>query len=209
MTDDNKYTIIYAAIVGTICAVLLTAAAQLTAPLRQANALAERNRNILISLGVPFDSQASSAQLVEIYDSNVKVEDKAGLSVYSYIRPDGDDVAEAIAVHFEGQGLWGPIKGFLATQADMKTIRGITFYQQQETPGLGAEIASEGFRNRFKGKSIFDGEGKVGIVIRHAPPELGQNEVDGIAGATITCDKVQQMINAAIEHLTRGNDNDE
>ena len=85
-------------------------------------------------------------------EENVRQEDLGELTLYRYIQPEGSGEAEIMAVEFEGPGLWGPIKGFLALGADAETIRGLTFYEQEETPGLGGEIASESFRRQFEGK---------------------------------------------------------
>jgi Na+-transporting NADH:ubiquinone oxidoreductase subunit C len=79
----------------------------------------------------------------------------------------------------------------------MRTIKGVTFYEQEETPGLGGDIVTEGFRNLFIGKSITDKAGKAGIEIKAGGGKL-ENGVDAISGATMTCDKVEDMINEAV-----------
>jgi len=83
----------------------------------------------------------------------------------------------------------------------MKTIRGITFYEQEETPGLGGDIVTEGFRKRFVGKTIHDKDDNMGIVICKPGTAKEQNEIDGITGATMTCDKVQAMLNEVIKSI--------
>jgi len=108
-------------------------------------------------------------------------------------------------MHFESKGLWDPIKGFLALDPEKKKITGLTFYEQKETPGLGGEIATEAFRNGFIGKSIYAADGTPGIIIRVGADESVQNEIDGITGATMTCDKVQEMLNKAIETIAGSN----
>ena len=123
------------------------------------------------------------------------------LTLYVY-KPEGSDVVVAAAVKFIGPGLWGPIKGFLALEPDMKTIRGLTFYEQEETPGLGGEIASSWFRKQFVGKSIVDEKGNPGIIISSSG-EAAPNKVDGISGATMTCDKVQIMLNELIDKISK------
>lgn len=201
----NFYVIVYAAALGTACALLLTFASSFTAPYREDNAKAEENRNVLMSLNVPFDSKASSKELVEIFNKNVSEKMIGDLTTYVYSF-EGTDEVQALAVRFEGPGLWGPVKGFLALESDMKTIRGITFYQQEETPGMGGEIASDWFRQQFVGKSIIDKKGKSGIVIRSPGAVLALNEVHAITGATMTCDKVQDMLNTVIEKIAKKKD---
>ncbi len=195
----NLYTLAYAGVMGTICALLLTAVASFTGPYRRANEEAEKILNILTALKIPFDADAAPAELLEIAARNINTQKKHELEFYVYWRADAPDQIEAVAVDFSGPGVWGAIKGILALEADMNTIRGITFYQQQETPGLGGEIAAEAFRRQFEGKSITDTAGKPGIVIRTGA--IGGNEVEAISGATLTCDKVQDMLNAVIEGI--------
>ncbi len=195
----NLYTLAYAGVMGTVCALLLTAVASFTGPYRQANEEAEKILNILTALKIPFDADAAPAELLEIAARNISTQKKHELEFYVYSPAGAPDQIEAVAVDFSGPGVWGAIKGILALEADMNTIRGITFYQQQETPGLGGEIATEAFRRQFEGKSITDTAGKPGIVI--GAGAIGGNEVEAISGATLTCDKVQDMLNAVIENI--------
>ncbi|UCE48622.1 MAG: FMN-binding protein [Phycisphaerales bacterium] len=197
----SAYTLIYAAALGTVCATVLTFADSFTEERRVANQQAEEALNILLALKVPLPEKVSSKQIVEARKQNIEERMRGDLTTYEYSPPDANDEVLATAVRFSGPGLWGPIKGFLALEPDMKTIRGMTFYEQEETPGLGGEIATEGFRKRFVGKTIHDKDGNVGIVICKPGSAKEQNEVDGITGATMTCDKVQAMLNEAIKRI--------
>jgi len=196
---DSLYTLVYAIVLGTVCATLLTAAARFVEPYYKSNAEAERMRNILGVLDVPFDEDASSQELVAVFRKEVREETTGKLRKFLYVPSAGDGQAVAAAVPFEGQGLWGPVKGFLALEPDLRTIRGITFHEQEETPGLGGEIAADWFRGQFKGKRIVAEDGRAGIRIRVGA--AGANEVDAITGATLTCQKVEAMINEAIDRI--------
>lgn len=201
MKEGSAQTLCYSLALGTICAVLLTGVGRVTAPYREANEAAEKMRNILTVLAIPYDEKASSKELIQVFEKNVQAKGWGGLKVYRY-QPTGEGV-RAVAVPFSGPGLWGPIDGYLALEPDMKTIRGVTFYKQEETPGLGGLISSTAFTDRFKGKSIQLEDGKVGIVIRRAGTANGVNEVDAITGATLTCDKVQSMLNGVIDQIVK------
>ena len=141
--------------------------------------------------------------MVKIFEDNIRQKEYGDIELYEYVPGKNSDTPESIAIEFEGPGLWGPIKGFLALAPDMKTIRGITFYEQEETPGLGGEIASTSFREEFKNKEIVDASGKTGIIIKGRNGNNAINEVDAISGATMTCDKVQAMLNTAIEKIIK------
>jgi Na+-transporting NADH:ubiquinone oxidoreductase subunit C len=194
----NIYTLLYAAVLGTACAMVLTFAASFTAPYKKANAEAEEVKNILLALNVSVPEKASSEQLVEIYNKNVKEQERGDITTYVYTPTTDND--GAIAMRFAGPGLWGPIKGFLALDPKITKIRGITFYEQEETPGLGGEIVNASFRDKFVGLMIRDEAGNPGIIIKSGG-EAAANKVDGISGATMTCDKVQEMLNEAIKSI--------
>lgn len=196
------YTLGYAGVLGSVCALLLTAAASFTAPYKEANADAEMKRNILDVLGVRYSPDVSSRQLLDVFEAKVKQEDSGELTLYRYIPPEGSDEVERVAVAFAGSGLWGPIKGFLALGPDMVTIRGLTFYEQEETPGLGGEIASQSFREQFEGKKIVDDAGNVGIIIKSGGASA-INEVDAITGATMTCDKVEAILSEVAQKIVK------
>lgn len=196
----NAYTLFYAAVLGSVCALLLTAAASFTAPYKKANAEAEEALNILLALKAPLADEASAAQVLKVLEEAVQQKDRGNLTMYTYSPPDAGGKTLAVATRFSGPGVWGPIKGFLALEPDMKTIRGITFYEQEETPGLGGEIVTSWFREQFVGKSIVGADGKPGMIVSK-PGEPAANKVDAISGATMTCDKVQAMLNEAIKNI--------
>lgn len=197
--SDSLYTIVYATVLGTVCALLLAGAAVFTEPYKESNRRAEEMRNILAVLDVPLAPGAGAEELVAMFEKNVRQEERSGLKAYVYIPAGGDGTPRAVAFPFSGPGLWGPIKGFLSLDPAMETIRGITFYEHEETPGLGGEISQPWFRNQFKGKTIRNPSG-IRIVRGGA---TGPNEVDAITGATLTGDKVEAMLNRMIDRLTK------
>jgi Na+-transporting NADH:ubiquinone oxidoreductase subunit C len=96
-----------------------------------------------------------------------------------------------------GQGFWAPIQGVIGIAADKQTITGIVFYQQNETPGLGAEITKPAFRSQFKGKKLSPGDKAINI--RRPGAELGASDVHAVTGATQTCTRLERIINAALD----------
>lgn len=94
-----------------------------------------------------------------------------------------------------GAGLWGPIWGYLSLEDDFNTVYGATFLHKGETPGLGAEIATEHFSGQFVGKTIFDGNSFTSIaVVKGGAPDDDIHGVDAISGGTITSNAVQRTI---------------
>lgn len=198
---DDFYTLAYALVLGTLCATLLTAAGRFTRPYREANAQAEEVRNILSALGIPYSSSASAEELLTVFESTVEERTKQGLRMYSALASASGESSGAVAFPVSGPGLWGPIKGFLALEDDLTTVRALTFYQQEETPGLGGEIASKGFQEQFVGKKVCTAEDGAGIEIRQDGSASARNEVNGISGATLTCQKVEDLLNQTITRI--------
>ncbi len=201
----SLYSLVYAAILGTVCALLLTGVGEFTKPYRDANARAERVRNILSVLGVGVPEDASARELVKVFEEKVRAEQGAEVTRYVYA---ADGERKAIALPFEGQGLWGPIRGFVALEPDWRTIRAITFHEQEETPGLGGEIASADFRQQFQGLVAVGPDGEPGIRIIQDGNAEERNEVDGITGATMTCERVQRMLNRVLVRAVKEQSSD-
>jgi Na+-transporting NADH:ubiquinone oxidoreductase subunit C len=203
---DSTHTLVFATTLALVCSSLLTATSLFTASRREANETAEQLRNYLSALEVPIDANADSAALLEIYEKNVRLETLGALTVYKYI-PEGSESGApvSIAIPFNGPGLWAHIEGVLATEPDMQTIRGIRFYKHEETPGLGGEISADWFQDQFKKKSLVSRLGVAGF--RILKPGSGQehdlNTVDGITGATMTSDLVQNILDDLAQTLAK------
>ena len=95
-----------------------------------------------------------------------------------------------------GNGLWGPIWGYLSLNVNGTTVYGAYFSHQGETPGLGAEIEKPFFQERFKGKVLFKNDRFLPIeIVKAGQHPLGNADyVDGISGGTITSKGVGAML---------------
>ena len=113
------------------------------------------------------------------------------------MRDDSGQV-EQVVLPIYGKGLWSTLYGFIAVDKDGKTVRGITFYQHGETPGLGGEVDNPRWKALWKGKQLFDGsvqseiEVIKGVVV--AGTAKAQYQIDGLSGATITSNGVEQLV---------------
>ena len=98
-----------------------------------------------------------------------------------------------------GKGLWDAIWAYVSVDEDM-IIRGIYFDHKAETPGLGANIKQRFFMDDFIGESLLDIQGNFkGVTVSKTNldpknEDKYDNEVDAIAGSTITGDGVTAMI---------------
>ncbi len=196
---ETLRTIIYSLVLGVACSVLLTGTGLITTERYLANKDAEEKRNILGALGVPVAEAASGRDLIDTFERSVREETRGAVTIYVYTA--GAGAEPVMGVKFAGKGLWDRIAGLIALESDERTIRGISFYEQMETPGLGGEIGAPWFQDQFIGKSIVDAQGNPGI--RIVSPAEAQNEVDAITGATLTCQKVEAMLNETIALIVK------
>lgn len=102
-----------------------------------------------------------------------------------------------------GKGLWDAIWGFISLDDDM-IVQGVYFDHKSETPGLGANIKQRFFMDDFVGESVLDGNTYAGVgVAKGNNDPLNQNkednEVDALAGATITGNGVSAMIKESLK----------
>lgn len=105
-----------------------------------------------------------------------------------------------IVLPFYGNGLWSVMYGFLAVDAeDANTIKGITYYQQGETPGLGGEVENPRFTENFVGKQIYNinAPTKPEITLVKSisqDPAVSIHQVNALTGATLTSNGVNNQL---------------
>ncbi|WP_249978510.1 Na(+)-translocating NADH-quinone reductase subunit C [Vreelandella olivaria] len=126
-------------------------------------------------------------------------DDIAGLSrveQYAAVYLVGDpESPDQIVLPIRGQGLWGRMMGFLSVEGDGNTIVSITYYDHSETPGLGAEVNNPRWQAQWEGKEIFEEDGDLVPAIRVVKGSgSGEHQVDGLSGATLTANGVNNML---------------
>lgn len=109
---------------------------------------------------------------------------------------------KSIILPVSGYGLWSTLYGFLSLDPDGQTVQSINFYDQAETPGLGGEVVNPNWRALWKGKKIYAkddtdfSEPVLGLIKGTVDPSKpgSENQVDGLAGATLTSTGVTNLI---------------
>ena len=105
---------------------------------------------------------------------------------------------DQVVIPVYGKGLWSTLYGFLAIDHDLNTVRGLTFYEHGETPGLGGEVDNPAWKELWAGKKLFNDEHQVEIdVIKGSvnPSDPHADfRVDGLSGATITSNGVENLL---------------
>jgi len=159
-----------------------------------------RVRSLLDVLDVRDRENKTDEQLFALYERVIRQDKQAQPTLYLY-----QDRGQTLAYAFDigGRGLWDKIKGFLAVEKDGLSVRGIRFYEQSETPGLGGDIGTPRFERLFQNKKISRQGEFLHIVKAGSKAELSTTEVDGITGATLTCEAVNKFLTPAIERFQK------
>ena len=192
---SNRYIFVYSAILVAVVAVVLTVVSTSLKPLQERNRQAETKQMILKTIGV----EATRENADKLYAKYIteKTNEK-GLPYYSFeARGEGLYRHGGYIIPLNGTGLWGPIWGYLAIDIDASSsVVGAVFDHKGETPGLGGEIATDKFANRFIGKSM----DVCPIVLKkNASKDFPDSkyEVDAISGGTMTSNGVSAMLEKA------------
>ena len=185
--NSNSYIFLYATVLVVVVAVLLTAAALWLQPFQERNEKNEKRINILRAAGIPNVNKDNAAKLFEQHCTASFLLDENGNSTEDGTLPLFVIDRQISVIPMQGNGLWGPISGYLAIAADGSTIIGANFDHKSETPGLGGEITTEKFQSQFSGKKIMENGHIVPI------------EVDAITGATKTSSGVKEMIDNTLK----------
>lgn len=145
------------------------------------------------------------AEMVNIAKNFKKVSEERMYPVFIYHKAGNKDDIEAYIFPVYGKGLWGPIWGFIALETDLNTIKGTSFDHKTETPGLGARITSTEIRNRYNGKKVFNNSGDLVSISmlkgeNNSPDKLDDHHIDGLSGATLTANGVNDMLENYFKH---------
>src|SRR5210317_860973 len=102
-----------------------------------------------------------------------------------------------------GKGLWDAIWAYVAMDENM-VVQGAYFDHKGETPGLGANIKERFFMDDFIGEHLMFNDTFKGITVSKSNgdpknEDKTDNEVDAIAGSTITGDGVTAMIRTELK----------
>ncbi|WP_037315816.1 Na(+)-translocating NADH-quinone reductase subunit C [Salegentibacter sp. Hel_I_6] len=223
-TNSNGYTFIFAIVMVLVVAVVLSFTATSLQPIQRENVRQEKMQSILATIGIETDRAGAEAlydkhiteEVALMYDGSV-AEDVDAFTVdlaKEIKREDNEQIFPLYVADVEGEkyyivplrgnGLWNAIFGYISLKDDVNTIKGATFDHLGETPGLGAEITKQWFKESFADEKIFDESGNlVGVSVVKGdidPSDKDDNQVDAISGATITGDGVSDMISNRLQY---------
>ncbi len=213
---SDAYTIIFTMITSVILGLGLSATRDSLRERQLLNIELDIKKKILSVLGFEQTGDWIDEDVQSMYDNNineiiissageeVKENNTSGQETYKiYQSRDGNKV-KGYAIPISGKGLWGTMYGYFAIEPDASTAKGITFYKHKETPGLGAEVDKDWFKNNFIGKKFIDDSGNLvsievikGFVSDKDPN--AKHKVDGISGATVTGNGLSTFLKADLQ----------
>ncbi len=221
--NSNIYTVVYAAIMTVVVAVLLAFVFNGLKPTMDTNEKLATQKDILRSVGIVdaedpaaiynekiesivigpdgnlIDSLTNKAEKISIGKEFKKRPEERLRPLYIYNAGEGK---KEYIIPIYGNGLWDKIWGWVALQEDFNTIAGISMDHKAETPGLGAEIKDnpERYNEPYIGKTIMNDDGKfVSVDMVKGAVKEPQHQIDAISGATITSNGVNEMIESYLQ----------
>lgn len=132
---------------------------------------------------------------VEIGENDIAGIKRRALVSLAYLVKDESGELQSIVLPIYGKGLWSTLYGYLALEADARTVKGITFYEHGETPGLGGEVDNPKWKAQWPGKVVIDSEGNPVLEVTKPGNASSETQVDGLSGATITASGVERTVN--------------
>jgi Na+-transporting NADH:ubiquinone oxidoreductase subunit C len=221
--DSPPKTLAFAFVVALSAALVVSLASVLLKPLQQANLERERQARIVAIVSAAIgDTGPLTAYVVDLasgridrgidpvtYDQLAAAKkpessialppeaDIAGLGRRAkhatvFLRVEAGKV-RLIVLPVRGMGYQSSLFGYLALKGDANTVAALSFYQQGDTPGLGARITEPAWQALWPGKRVADETGTIRISVVKGTAS-GPYEVDGITGATRTGNGVTHLI---------------
>ena len=195
--EKKIFPIIYMILISTFFVAILASIYYGTSE-RVMNYKMNKERSQILDL---FDISYTDNNLAEVFSKSVQKKTKNDL-IYWKILKNGKDVGFCFKI--VGKGLWGTITAFVATTTDIKKVIGIEFIAQNETPGLGARITEDKFKDQFKGKKLVSSDKIIRynlVTEDNTSPEF--SEIKQITGATASSNAVISMIYKNIKSISK------
>ena len=214
-TNTSRYTLAFALILCVSLSSALSITHMLLRETQQQSRRLDQQKNILIAAGLPANAPEQIQQTYQQQVQSLIIDQKGNeiaaetatqrqpnsphLPLYRIVTPNNEVTAYVYPII--GKGLWSILQGYLAVTPDGAKIIGVSFFEHEETPGLGGEISKPWFQNNFVGKLLYKAGKLVGVTVVKGKakdhPNFSRHKnhlVDGISGATITGNGVTQML---------------
>jgi len=108
--------------------------------------------------------------------------------------PDANGGGIVLPLH--GKGMWSTIYGYIGLASDYRTVLGISFYEQAETPGVGDRFLDASWLSAWHGKTAYgpDGAVRLRVTMDHPDEASAGYTIDAISGATVTSERIGEIV---------------
>jgi Na+-transporting NADH:ubiquinone oxidoreductase subunit C len=184
--------VVFTVIVTVVFISPISLAYLLTKPLVDLNEQAFLKRSVLYAAGIPLP--AAPDEVVRVFNERAdELPARDGGPAYYRIKSESGEPSGYVFIR-TGPGLWGEITATVGLDRNMEKLTGVDFLKQSETPGLGARISENWFREQFRGKrgpftTVAEGE------------TAKENEFDAVTGATLTTNFVKDILNGTFDQV--------
>ncbi len=209
LKESKIYTIVFTFVITFIFVFILAYANHITRDQVKKNSELFQIRAILKSMHIftTNDDQAYSVYQDQVQKLTITNDRYTNETLFIY----DNGTTKTYSIIFTGDALWGTITGVLSVDKAVDKTIGLSFIDQNETPGLGARIVEDWFLNQFSNKTVLQTNSE-GVPIRALTIILGRSDrmgnpnkddyqVDGISGASITSAGVQKAVNKTLPKL--------
>lgn len=217
-TNTNSYTIIFLVIMVLIVGGALATVSSLAQPIIDKNEELDNKTKILSSVkfvgegqeildeynshikAIVVNAKGETLEGVDGYEIELKKEYKKPLEERQlpvFIYDTGKE--KKYILPLIGLGLWDEVNGFVAFNTDFKTLSGAAFDHVGETPGLGSLITEPKFEDQFTDAVVYNKSNEYVLQVYKQGKSPGtKSDIDGLAGATITTDGMDNMLRNCI-----------
>lgn len=115
--------------------------------------------------------------------------------IYKLFDAKGNLIAYAFTA--QGQGYQGKIKMLVVSDLSLEYLKGIEVVESLETPGLGAKIQKDPFKNQFKDLEVGEGISCVKGEIET------KSQIKAITGATVSSQAVVNILNKQLKQIKK------
>jgi Na+-transporting NADH:ubiquinone oxidoreductase subunit C len=217
-TSKPSYVIVYTlAISAAFTAAVMSVQVAFQGKIQRNKELREQ-RALVYMFGLVQEDAAtlSEEQITGLYQQRItrgeEVTDPESGQPYELIRAFKSERKEdllAIGFPVGGNGLWAPIRGFMALKPDLRQVHGAVFVEHQETPGLGGRITEQWFQDQFRKVTLPEtNEPKKLLYVAQTEPKGPEDprygrSVDAITGATQTSNYLEAFVNEDLKRVRR------
>lgn len=112
-----------------------------------------------------------------------------------YLVQNNDHEIQQVILPISGKGAKSMMHAFIALETDGRTVKNLLYYEQNETPLLGARVEDADWLRQWPGKKVLNDNAQPALkVVQESTGPHDDYTVDGITGATMTSTGVEKSI---------------